>query len=58
VSDDTAFPFRCANGIVHMKQGNQIGVIIAFKGFDYEHRRKYINPSAALPFTDEMISKI
>jgi hypothetical protein len=27
-----------ANGNVQRKQGNQIGVIIAFKRFDYENR--------------------
>jgi hypothetical protein len=51
-------PFRNANGIVQMVQGKQISVIIAFKGFDYEHRRKYVNLSAECPFTNDMVSKI
>ena len=51
-------PFRSANGIVHMDEGKQVGMVLAFNGFDYENRRKYVNLSAKLPFTDEMISRI
>jgi hypothetical protein len=51
-------PFRHANGIVQMDKGKKVGVIIAFKGFDYENRRKYVNPSAERSFTDGMLSQI
>ena len=53
-----ATPFRNANGIMHMEEGKQVGVVIAFKGFDYGSRRKYINLSATLPFSDEMVSRL
>ena len=53
-----ASPFRHANGLVEMNRGKMVGVIIAFKGFDYENRRKYVNLSAEHPFTDDLISKI
>ena len=50
--------FRHANGIVHMDEGRQMGVLIAFKSFNYEQRRKYANLSATVPFTDELLSMI
>ena len=53
-----ATQFRHANGIMQMDRGRMVGAIIAFKGFDYEHRKKYVNLSAERPFTDELISKI
>jgi hypothetical protein len=53
-----ATPFRHANGIMQMGRGKKVGVIIAFKGFDYEHRKKYVNLSAERPFTDDIMSKI
>jgi hypothetical protein len=49
-------PYRNANGIIHIDEGKQIGLIIGFKGFDYENRRKYVNLSATVPFSDEMVS--
>jgi hypothetical protein len=51
-------PFRTANGVMHMEEGKQVGVVIAFKGFDYGSRRRYINLSATLPFSDEMVSRL
>ncbi len=47
---------RHANGVVHIDEGRQIGVLIAFKSFNYEQRRKYPNLSATVPFTDEFLS--
>jgi hypothetical protein len=41
-----------------MDKGKKVGVIIAFKGFDYENRRKYVNLSAEHPFTDDMLSQV
>ena len=49
-------PYRNANGIVHIDEGRQIGLIIGFKGFDYENRRKYVNLSAIVPFNNEMLA--
>jgi hypothetical protein len=49
-------PYRNANGIIHIDEGRQIGLIIGFKGFDYENRRKYVNTSAIVPFNDDILS--
>jgi hypothetical protein len=46
---------RNANGVIHMKNGHQIGLVIAFKGFNYEQRKKYENSSASTPFAEEML---
>jgi hypothetical protein len=51
-------PYRNANGIIHIDECRQIGLIIGFKGFDYENRRKYVNPSAIVPFNDDMLSML
>jgi hypothetical protein len=51
-------PFRHANGIVQVDKGKKVGAIIAFKGFDYENRRKYVNLSAECLFTDDMLSQV
>jgi hypothetical protein len=51
-------PIRSTNGVMHLDDGRQIGVIIAFKGFNYEQRRKYTNLSATIPFTDEILSMV
>jgi hypothetical protein len=48
--------YRNANGIIHIDEGRQVGLIIGFKGFDYENRRKYVNLSAIVPFNEEMLS--
>ena len=53
-----ATPFRHANGVVQVDDGRKVSVIIGFKGFDYEHRKKYVNLSAENPFTDELLSQI
>lgn len=37
-----------------MKDGRQVGLIIAFKGFNYEKRKKYENKSATFPFTEDL----
>ena len=56
VETGEATPFRNANGIIHIDEGQQVGLIIGFKGFDYENRRKYVNLSAIRPFNDEILS--
>ncbi len=48
--------YRNANGIIHIDEGRQVGLIIGFKGFDYEHRKKYVNLSAIVPFNEEILS--
>lgn len=58
VDTGEATPFRNANGIIHIDEGKQIGLIIGFKEFDYENRRKYVNLSAIRPFNDEILSKL
>lgn len=56
VETGEATPYRNANGIIHIDEGRQVGLIIGFKGFDYENRRKYVNLSAIVPFNEEMLS--
>jgi hypothetical protein len=58
VNTGEATPFRYANGIIHIDEGRQVGLIIGFKEFDYENRRKYANLSAIRPFNDEILSKL
>jgi hypothetical protein len=56
VETGEATVYRNANGIIHIDEGRQVGLIIGFKGFDYENRRKYVNRSAIVPFNEEMLS--
>ncbi|MEM3551860.1 MAG: hypothetical protein QXV01_12315 [Candidatus Bathyarchaeia archaeon] len=51
-------PFRINNGVIHQKEGERISAVIAYKDFDYENRRKYSNPIAKYPLSQEIIAKI
>jgi len=57
ITTTEATPFRHANGFVEMNQGKTVGAVIAFKRFDHENRKKYVNLSAKHPFTNDMVSK-
>jgi hypothetical protein len=47
---------RNLNGIIHMKTGQQVGLVIAFKSFDFENRKKLVNLSAKILFPEEILA--
>ncbi len=49
---------RNSNGVIHMNDGRQIGLVIAFKGFNYEQHKKYVNSSASMPFTEGLLAQL
>jgi len=51
-------PVRYANGVIQIDKGKRVSALIGFKGFDYENRKKYVNLSATVQFTEETLSKI
>jgi hypothetical protein len=51
-------PIRKENGAIHGKNGEQISAAIAYKDFNYENRRIYLNPVAKTTFTDEVKAKL
>jgi hypothetical protein len=46
---------RNPNGVTHKDDGRQVGLVIAFKGFNYEERKKYTNSFATTPFTKDLL---
>jgi hypothetical protein len=49
---------RVENGAIHAKNGDLISGAIAYKDFNYENRRIYLNPGAKTPTTDEVEAKL
>ena len=49
---------RNTNGVVHMVNGKQVGLVVAFKGFKYEEHRKFVNLTAKTPFTEQLIAVV
>lgn len=47
---------RNSNGVIHTADGRKVGLTIAFKGFNYEQRRKYVNLLANIPFKEEILT--
>jgi hypothetical protein len=47
---------RNANGVIHMDEGRNLALVIAFKGFDYEKRMKYKNESASIKLSEDLLA--
>jgi hypothetical protein len=51
-------PIRKENGAIHGKNGGQISAVIAYKDFNYENRRIYLNPIAKTPVAAAIKAKL
>jgi hypothetical protein len=51
-------PVRKGNGVIHGEAGEQISALIAFKDFDYEHRRIYLNPKPKTIVSQEIQNRL
>ena len=50
--------FLGRRGAIHKEKCNKISLLIAFKEFQYDSHRKYLNPNSTIKIPEEIVEKL